>query len=53
MQKQGQTFIVKVWKEKPNDRTWRGSIQNVHTGENVSSFDMNILMTFPREVCLK
>jgi hypothetical protein len=36
-------YIIKVWKEDPQDENWRGNIRNVHSGQSVSTSNMNEL----------
>jgi hypothetical protein len=43
-----QIYVVRVWKENPKDKNWRGSIQNVRTGQNESASNLNELADFIR-----
>ena len=39
-----QVFIVKIWKESPEGKNWRGQIQNASTGLRVTVANMDELV---------
>jgi len=43
-----QIFIIKVWKEKNEEKNWRGQIQNVCTGQSISVSNLNELVCLIR-----
>lgn len=46
--KKAQIYIVRVWKEDTKGEAWRGSIQNIRTGQNASAPNANELAEFIR-----